>query len=93
MIIERRLLAAAGWSMAAAVLSLLGLMHAWRFTSSDTVSALPLLDHLTGTGRGGESLFPAAAYAAGYAGIAVALVLARLFTEPDSPEDPPVPSP
>ncbi len=86
LIIERRLLAAAGWSLAAAALSLLGLMHSWRFTPSDTVSALPLLDRLTGTGRPGEALFPAAIYAAGYAGIAVVLLLARWFTEPDDSE-------
>ena len=82
-IIERRLLAAAGWALAAAALSLLGLMHAWRFTPGDTVSALPLLDRLAGAGRPGDPLFPAAACAAGYAGIAVVLLLARAFTEPD----------
>ncbi len=84
-VIERRLLTAAAWSLAAAALSLLGLLHSWRFTPSDTVSAIPLLDRLTGTGRPGESLFPAAAYAAGYVGIAAVLVLARWLTvrEPD----------
>lgn len=90
LIIERRLMAAAGWSLAAAALSLLGLMHSWRFTASDTVSALPLLDRLAGTNRTEESLFPAAIYAAGYAGIAVVLLLARWFTEPedDNPSEP-----
>ena len=83
LIIERRLLAAAGWSLAAAVLSLLGLMHSWRFSPSDTVSAIPLLDRLTGVNHGTEPLFPAAAYAAGYAGIALVLVCARWFTEPE----------
>ena len=91
LIIERRLLAAAGWSLATAVLSLLGLLHAWRFTSSDTVTSLPLLDYLTGTGRPGESLFPAAGYAIGYAGIAAILLLARWFTEPDAGHDSPPP--
>jgi AGZA family xanthine/uracil permease-like MFS transporter len=92
LIIERRLLAAAGWALAAAALSLLGLMHSWRFTPSDTVSALPLLDRLTGTGRPGESLFPAAAYAAGYAGIALVLLLAHWFTEPDNTGESPPPA-
>jgi AGZA family xanthine/uracil permease-like MFS transporter len=83
LIIERRLLAAAGWALAAAALSLLGLMHSWRFTTSDTVSAIPLLDRLTQVSHGDGSLFPAATYAVGYAGIALALVLARWFTEPE----------
>ncbi|WP_414662111.1 SulP family inorganic anion transporter [Horticoccus sp. 23ND18S-11] len=82
LIIERRLLAAAGWALAAAVLSLLGLLHAWRFAAGDTVSALPLLDFLTDTRRPGETLFPAAGYAIGYAGIALALAGAHWFTEP-----------
>jgi len=83
LIIERRLLAAAGWALAAAALSLLGLMHSWRFTTSDTVSAIPLLDRLTHVSHGDGSLFPAATYAVGYAGIALVLVLARWFTEPE----------
>ena len=90
-VIERRLLLAAAWSLAAAALCLLGLMHAWRFTPGDTGSALPLLDRLTGTGHAGEPLFPAAMYAAGYAGIAVVLVLARWCTEPESDEAAPPP--
>lgn len=91
LIIERRLLAAAGWALAAAALCLLGLMHSWRFTPSDTVSALPLLDRLTGTGLPGAPLFPAALHAAGYAGIAVVLCLARWFTEPDDDATSPPP--
>ena len=83
MIIERRLLAAAAWSLAAAVLSLLGLLHSWRFTPSDTVSAIPLVDRLTHSAPADGALFPAAAYAIGYAGIAAVLVLARWFTEPE----------
>ncbi len=83
LIIERRFLAAAGWAVAAAGLCLLGLMHSWRFTPDDTVSAIPLLDRLTGAVQGGGALFPAAAYAAGYAAIAVVLLLARWFTEPE----------
>jgi AGZA family xanthine/uracil permease-like MFS transporter len=83
LIIERRLLAAAGWSLAAAALSALGLLHAWRLTPTDTLSAIPLLDHATGHVRAGEPLFPAAAYSIGYVTIAVVLVLARWFTDPE----------
>ena len=82
-IIEKQLVKAALWSFGAAGLSLIGLLHAWRFTASDTVSALPLLERLTHTGAAGGELFPAAAYAAGYAGMGAVLLLARWFTEPD----------
>jgi len=36
-IIDRRFLAAAGWALAAAVLSALGLVHAWQWTAADTI--------------------------------------------------------
>jgi hypothetical protein len=67
---------------------LVGLLHAWRFSSSDTVSALPLLERLAHTAAPGGELFPAAAHAAGYAGMGVVLLLARWFTEPAETETP-----
>lgn len=85
MIIERRLYAAAGWMLAAAALSLLGLMHAWRFEGADTVSSIPLLGIVVGTSPTG-SLFPAASYALGYGIIAILLVLAKWFTTPSNSE-------
>jgi AGZA family xanthine/uracil permease-like MFS transporter len=84
-IIERRLLVAAGWMTAAAALSLLGLMHSWRFLGSDTVGSLPLLDQLTGSVRPG-TLFPAAAFALGYLILAAILCAAKWFTKPVSAE-------
>lgn len=75
-IIERRLITAALWSLSAALLSLLGLMHAWRFAGADTVGYLPLLQ--------GQVLFPAKAYALGYASLALILLLARWLTVPSS---------
>jgi len=39
-VIERRFLRAAGWALGGAALSLLGLVHAYRFAGSDTVQAL-----------------------------------------------------
>ena len=83
-IIEKRLVTAALWSFAAAALSLVGLLHSWRFSPSDTVSALPVLERLTQTTVAGGTLFPAAAYALGYAGIGAVLLLARWFTVPGS---------
>jgi AGZA family xanthine/uracil permease-like MFS transporter len=81
MIIERRLFAAAAWMLAASALSLVGLMHSWRFAGADTVSSIPLLARMTGADHLG-TLFPAASYACAYALLAVILVLARFFTVP-----------
>lgn len=66
-IIERRFATAALWSAVAAALSALGLMHAYRFTASDTAL----------------SLSPAWPWAAGYAVMALAFLLARWVTEPE----------
>jgi AGZA family xanthine/uracil permease-like MFS transporter len=84
-IIERRLFAAAAWLYAAAALSLLGLMHAWRFAGTDTIGSLPLLDRLTHSGNSG-TLFPAAVYAVGYGVLATLLMVAKWFTERDITE-------
>ena len=81
-VIERKLAVAAFWSLAASGLCLLGLMHSWRFTPSDTVSALPVIERFTNPGAPTGSLFPALAYAEGYAGMAVVLLLARWVIEP-----------
>ena len=80
-IIERRLLAAAGWLLVASLLSLLGLMHAWRFAGADTIGSLPLLDRLVHGGEPGP-MFPAAMFALGYAVLAVLLCAAKWFTVP-----------
>jgi len=87
MIIERRLFMAAGWFLAAAVLSLLGLMHSWRFAGADTISSLPLLESFIHRNANGP-LFPAASYAIAYLLLAVILCLARWFTKPGSDEIP-----
>ena len=85
-VIERRLVTAALWSLASSLLCLVGLMHSWRFTPGDTVSSIPLIERLTNPEWPGGSLFPAATYAAGYAGMAVVLLLAKWFTVPGDPE-------
>ncbi|HEY3756816.1 MAG TPA: hypothetical protein VGL42_11760 [Opitutaceae bacterium] len=73
-IIDRRLLTAGCWALAAAALSAAGLLHSWQFLGSGTIGYLPLLE--------GRSEFPAAAYAAGYLGLALLLFFARWFTIP-----------
>lgn len=62
--------------LAAACLSLLGLMHAWRFAGADTIGSLPLPDRLTDSARPG-TLFPAAAFALGYTILSVLLIAAK----------------
>ena len=64
----------------------LGLLHAWRFSPSDTVSALQILERLAHTAAPGGTLFPAAAYAVGYAGMGAVLLVARWFTVPSETE-------
>jgi AGZA family xanthine/uracil permease-like MFS transporter len=88
MVIDRRLVAAALWSLAASALSLLGFLHAWRFEPSDSVGSMPLVDRLVGAPPTSASLFPAAPYAIAYASLAAVLLLARLFTVPDDGELP-----
>lgn len=72
-IISRRFLLAAAWSGAAAVLSLTGILHSYRFLSGDTAL----------------SIEPATPWAAGYAIVAGLLLLARWCTERKNEPDPP----
>jgi AGZA family xanthine/uracil permease-like MFS transporter len=89
MVIDRRLVTAAIWSLAASALSLLGFLHAWKFEPNDSVGSMPLVDRLVGAPTTSASLFPAAPYAIAYAGLAAVLLLARLFTVPDEEAPPP----
>ncbi len=66
MIIERRFARAAAWCGAGAALSALGLVHSWALSPQDEVMRLA----------------PAWPYAAGWAFVAVLLLLAPLVTEP-----------
>jgi AGZA family xanthine/uracil permease-like MFS transporter len=67
LIVERRFRAAAGWFAVGAALSASGLVHAWRLTAQDAVM----------------SLRPAWGFVAGYAFVAVLLVVAPWVTEPE----------
>jgi AGZA family xanthine/uracil permease-like MFS transporter len=66
-VIERRFARAAAWCAAGALLSVVGLVHAWRFTPGDTV-----LD-----------LRPAWPWAAGWAVMSAVFLGARWVTDPD----------
>ena len=67
MIVERRFARAAAWCALAALLSALGLMHAWAWTPGDVVMRLS----------------PAWSHAAGYAFMALLLLAAPWVTEPE----------
>jgi AGZA family xanthine/uracil permease-like MFS transporter len=83
-IVERNFRRAAAWSVVAAVLSLAGLMHAWKFSASDTVISVPLIDWLAGGGAapGWGTLFPAWPFAAGYGLLALMLLAAHRWGQP-----------
>jgi AGZA family xanthine/uracil permease-like MFS transporter len=87
--VERRFARAAIWSGLAALLALLGLMHSWKFTASDTVIHLPLLDWLVRRDGfpGWAVLFPAWPYAAGYGLLALLLLAAGRWGTPTGEHD------
>jgi AGZA family xanthine/uracil permease-like MFS transporter len=80
LIIDGRFVSAALWSLSAAVLSLLGLMHSWQFTPGDTVVNIPLIEALVNGGA--TELVPAWEYAVAYLLVAAMLVAARWLTRP-----------
>lgn len=88
-IVERQFARAAVWCAVAAVLSLAGLMHSWKFTASDTVIHVPLLDRLVGetAANGAAGLFPAWAFAAGYVGFGLLLLAAGRWSQPTDTHD------
>lgn len=77
--IDREWRRAAMWSGVGAVLSLLGLMHSFRYTGRDTSIDLPLLDWARGASEAGTNLFPAADMALGYALGAIVLLTAPIW--------------
>jgi nucleoside phosphorylase len=83
-IVERRFRLAAIWSALASMLSLVGMMHAWKFTNGDTALNIPLLDWLAGepVAGGWENLVPAWPFAVAYAFIAGLLLFTHRFGIP-----------
>jgi AGZA family xanthine/uracil permease-like MFS transporter len=66
-VIERRFVRAGLWCLGGSIMSLIGLMHSYRFTGADTVINVPT---------------PAWPFVIGYAGMAVCFILARFITIP-----------
>lgn len=86
-IVDRQWRRAAVWSGAGAVLSLLGLMHAYTLTGRDTVISLPLLDWVNGTFKPGQPVFPAGGAALGYGLATLLFLLAPYLTAPRAEGD------
>ena len=88
-IVERQFARAAIWCTLAAGLSLCGLMHAWKFTASDTVISVPLLDLMVGreVAGGWAGVFPAWPFALGYGLFTLLLLSAHRWAKPTSDHD------
>ena len=84
-IIDRDFVRAAMWSLSAAALCFLGLMHSWQFTPGDTVVNLPLLDVFIAAGEEAKSfteLVPAWEFALAYTLVAAILIASKWLTRP-----------
>lgn len=89
-ILDRQFAKAAVWSLSAAALSTLGLMHAWQFTAGDTVVHIPLLELISehGGSTALSEIVPAWEYALAYSVVALLLVIAPWLTTPVEEEPP-----
>ena len=65
-IVDRRWRVAASWSFAGGVLSILGLMHSFKLTGSDSIINLPFLSIFSEGEFDAAQLFPAWEFAVGY---------------------------
>jgi AGZA family xanthine/uracil permease-like MFS transporter len=83
MVIDRKFVTAALWSLAASLLSLLGFLHSWRFVPNDSVGSMPLVDRMVGAPATGPTLFPAFSFTVAYACVAIILLAAKVFTVDD----------
>jgi len=78
-VVDRRFYLAAVWSCLGALLTLLGLMHTWKFTSNGTIMNSPVLDWLKGDkiSMTWDGLVPGWPYAVAYGFIACFLLAAE----------------
>ncbi len=74
-IIDRKFRLAAYWSFAGGALSILGLMHSFRLTGTDSIINLPLVKILSDETLNAKGLIPAWEFAAGYVLVGVLLLI------------------
>ena len=79
-IVDREFKRAAFWSLSGALLSILGLMHSYQLTGSDSIIHLPLIQLFSGNPPEFAALFPAWEYAAGYLFVAILLFVTPWIT-------------
>jgi adenine/guanine/hypoxanthine permease len=79
-IIDRKFHLAAVWSFSGAVLSILGLMHSFKLTGTDSIINLPLIRIFSGESMNLAALFPAWQFAAGYLFVGCLLLVTPWIT-------------
>ena len=83
-IIDREFKRAAWWSFSGALLSILGLMHSFKLTGTDSIINLPLIELLTGGASDLSSIFPAWEYAVAYALVGIILLVTPWVTRTEA---------
>jgi adenine/guanine/hypoxanthine permease len=86
-IVDRRWKLAAWWSFSGAILSVLGLMHSFKLTGTDSVINLPILGIFSDNKPSLASLFPAWEYAVGYLLVGTLLLLTPFISNAQSPNN------
>jgi AGZA family xanthine/uracil permease-like MFS transporter len=78
-VLDRRFYLAAAWSLFASLLSVVGLIHCWKFAPGGTEMNMPILDWLSNRtpAIAWQGLFPGWPYAAAYALITVFLIISQ----------------
>lgn len=80
-IVDHRWKVAAWWSLSGAVLSILGLMHSYQLTGTDSVINLPMLSLFSADQPSFASMFPAWEYAVGYLLVGILLLLTPIISK------------
>ncbi|MDA0346570.1 MAG: NCS2 family permease [Verrucomicrobia bacterium] len=81
-IVDRRWRVAAGWSLAGGILSIMGLMHSFKLTGSDSIIDLPVLSIFSENELDIASLFPAWEFAVGYLLVGTLLYITPWISKP-----------
>ena len=83
-IVDREFRRAAFWSFSGALLSILGLMHSYQLTGSDSIINLPIFQVFSGNSPDLITLFPAWEYAVGYGLVGLILLVTPLISRPET---------